>query len=280
MTTAPDPNHTPMFDVDVPAPLTHVERLLALAALYTQHNDRIDLLFSGRAAAVPDVYVSSARRLEREALACVKAVRQQRLPPIEPVPSAVVRLKQTAYLTSGATRYLTSAQQSLPPDNARPGARPDPRRGFGQYVRLARELTALAPATVAESARHIADRLLAKAHPHTAVPGMDRAQRDTLLTVARGHVSVTGQYERSSRDRTAPVDIDVLRHLEVQGLVDRETASAPSPFSGGPPCDRVHLTSLGVSALSTVIVAPLYAGPSTGRPAPSPPAATTARARR
>ncbi|CAL9610810.1 hypothetical protein [Streptomyces sp. enrichment culture] len=281
MTASPDPD--PMFDVDAPAPLTPVERLLALAALYTQHNDRIDLLFSGRADAVPDVYVSSARRLEREALACVKEVRQLRLPPIEPVPSAVVRLKQTAYLTSGATRYLTSAQQTLPSDDARPAARPDSRRG-GQYLRLARELTALAPATVVESARHIAGRLPVKAVARTTVPGMDSNQRDTLLTVARGHISITGQNEHNSRDRTVPVNVDVLRHLEDQGLVGREPATAPSSWAGGPPCDRVRLTSQGLSVLSAVIVAPLTAGPPTARPAPAPaPAAaasTRARTRR
>ncbi|MET9832785.1 hypothetical protein ABZ078_26575 [Streptomyces sp. NPDC006385] len=104
MTTPPDPDHAPLSDVDVPVPPTPVERLLALADLYTQHNDRIDLTLSGCAPHDPDASVALARRLEREALACIKTVRQQRLPPIEPVSSAVVRLKQIAYLTSGATR--------------------------------------------------------------------------------------------------------------------------------------------------------------------------------
>ncbi|MFQ6200441.1 hypothetical protein ACLMMR_40710, partial [Streptomyces sp. NPDC000405] len=139
-------------------PLTPVEQLLALADLYTQHNDRIDLLFSGHAHPAPDAYVASAHRLERQALACIKGVRQQRLPAIAPVSIAVVRLKQTAYLTGGATRYLTAAQQTLPAQDA-DHARPDPHRGFGQYVRLARELTALAPLTIVASATHIAARL-------------------------------------------------------------------------------------------------------------------------
>lgn len=280
MTASPDPDHAPMFDVEVPVPLTLMERLLTLAGLYTEHNDRIDLLFSGRTTADPDTYVSSARRLEREALACVKAVRQQRLRPIEPVPSAVVRLKQTAYLTSGATRYLSSAQQALPPDDAG-AARLDRRRGFGQYVRLARELTALAPATVVESVRHIGGQLPAKAHARTTVPGMDRTQRDTMLTVARGHVVVTGHYNHGSlQERTVPADADVLRHLDAQGLVDRDTASAPPFYSGGPPLDRVRLTSLGLSVLSTVIAEPLPAGPPAARPVPAPAATSSARTRR
>jgi hypothetical protein len=114
-TTPPDLDHGPLFDVDAPVPLTPVERLLALADLHTQHNDRIDLLLAGRASCDLDASVSSARRLEREALASLKTVRQQRLPAIEPVASAALRLKQIAYLTSGATRYLTAAQRALPP---------------------------------------------------------------------------------------------------------------------------------------------------------------------
>ncbi|MFK0121153.1 hypothetical protein [Streptomyces sp. NPDC090994] len=268
-----------MFDVEVPVAPTLVERLLALAGLYTEHNDRIDLLLAGTAAPAPDAYVSSARRLEREALACVKAVRQQRLAPVEPVPSAVVRLKQTAYLTSGATRYLTSAQQSLPTDDAAP-ARLDRRRGFGQHVRQARELTALAPATVVESTTHFAYRLPAKAHAHTTVPGMDGAQRRSLLMIARGHVAVTGHYEAGSHDRTDSVDTDMLRRLDAQGLVTCDAASAPPFYSGGQPRDRVRLTPLGLSVLSTVIAEPLPAGPPTARPVPAPAATPSARTRR
>ncbi|MBT2409336.1 hypothetical protein J7I94_01960 [Streptomyces sp. ISL-12] len=279
MTASRTPDHAPMFDVDVPAPLTLVERLLALAGLYTEHNDRIDLLFAGTAAPAPDAYVSSARRLEREALACVKAVRQQRLPPVEPVPSAVVRLKQTAYLTSGATRYLTSAQQSLPA-NETGAARLDRRRGFGQHVRQARELTALAPATVVESTTHLAYRLPAKAHARTTVPGMERAQRRSLLMVARGHVAVTGHYEADSHDRSDSVDTDMLRRLDAQGLVTCDAASAPPFYSSGLPRDRVRLTSLGLSVLSTVIAAPLPASPPAARPVPAPATAPSARARR
>ncbi|KMS74092.1 hypothetical protein ACM01_15835 [Streptomyces viridochromogenes] len=277
MTTPPDPDHAPLFDVDVPVPPTPVERLLALADLYTQHNDRIDLTFSGRAPHDPDASVALARRLEREALACIKAVRQQRLPAIEPVSSAVVRLKQIAYLTSGATRYLTAAQHALPADDAE-HPHPDPRRGFGQYVRLARELTALAPPAVVECATHIARRLPDRARSNTTVPGMDAAQRGALLEVACGNVIVTQQYEQPSYGHTVPVDVEVLRNLDAKGLVARKSASAPPFSSGGPPRDRVRLTALGICALSTVIDSPLHIHLPAARPVPT--TASTARARR
>ncbi|WP_086702315.1 hypothetical protein, partial [Streptomyces tricolor] len=267
MTTSPDPDHTPLFDVDVPEPLTPVARLLALADLYTRHNDRLDILVFGRTPQCePDAYAASARRLEREALACIKAVRQQPLPAIEPVTSAVVRLKQIAYLTGGATRYLTAAQHVWPPDGAQ-HERPDPRRGFGQYVRLARELTALAPFAVIESAIHIAGRLPRRARTDATVPGIEEAHRGVLLDVARGNITVT-EYDGHQRAYCHDVGVDgeMLRHLESQGLVTREPGSAPPFFRGGPPRDRARLTAPGISALSAVIDSPLRISLSAARP--------------
>ncbi|CAM5302311.1 hypothetical protein [Streptomyces fumanus] len=276
MTTPPAPDGTPLFDVDVPMPRPPVEQLLALAGLYTRHNDRIDLLLSCLAPADPDAYVSSAPLLEHRSLACVRTVRQQRPPRIEPVLSAVVRLQQIAYLTSSATRYLASAQQAAPPDLA-PGAPPDPRRAFGRSVRLSRELTALAAPAIVESATHIAGRLPAAARARTTVPGTDRAQRDALLHVARGHVVVTGRYERTSHDRTVAAGTDVLRHLDAQGLVDRDPDSAFPSTPRGTPHDRVRLTPLGLAVLSTLIVTPLPTPVPAPRPVASPAPATRAR---
>lgn len=276
MTTPPSPD--PLFPMNAPDPLTPVERLLALAGLYTQHNDRIDLLFSGRATVRPDAYVASALCLEREALACVKTVQQQHLPAIEPVTSAVMRLKQIAYLTGGATRYLTAAQHALPDDVHL--ARPHARRGFGQHIRQARELTALAPAAVVESAEHIAARLAGRTRTSASIPDMDAAQRSVLLEVARGHILVTEQYGQRGYGHSVSVDVKVLHHLEAQGLVIREVATAPPFLSGGPPRDRVCLTSPGLSALDSVIDTPMRTSPSPTLPVPSPAAAATARARR
>ncbi|MFJ8794568.1 hypothetical protein [Streptomyces sp. NPDC102462] len=385
MTTPPDPEHTPLFNMDVPVPLTPVERLLALADLYTQHNDRIDLLFSGHAHTAPDAYVTSAHRLEREALACIKDVRQQHLPAIEPVASAVVRLKQTAYLTSGATRYLAAAQQALP-SQAAEHTRPDPRRGFGQlmrlpesphpvlgggtdllaeiphpqvadlrsgatregpadsqpgpgagravqggrspsrsdaegaldrsarpahstsgrprsplptatdwgtksspgrfqesssqYVRLARELTALAPLSIVESASHIAHRLSGRARNSSSVPDLDAAQHNALLEVARGHITITEQHGHRVHGHTSTAAVEVLRHLEAQHLVTRQPASVPPIFPGGALRDRVRLTALGISTLSAVIDAPPHISLPMTRPVTAPAAANAARAHR
>ncbi|KUO04631.1 hypothetical protein [Streptomyces caeruleatus] len=283
MTTSPDPDHTPLFDVDVPVAPTPVERLLALAGLYTQHNDRLDLLLFGPSPRPdPDACAASAHRLDRETLACITALRRQPLPAIEPVKNAVVRLKQLAYLTGGATRYLTAAQHVRPLDDA-DHTHPDLRRGFGQYVRLARELTALAPLTIIESAYPIAGRLPSRARSTTTIPTMDADRRTALLEIARGHIAVTGHDEHQRvHGHTVAVDTEMLRHLEAEGLVTREPASAPPFFPGGPPRDRARLTTLGTRALSTVLVSPHYiSGQASGPvPVPAPGAVISARAHR
>ncbi|MFF3849646.1 hypothetical protein [Streptomyces sp. NPDC002328] len=276
MTTPPDPNDAPLFDLNVPAPPTPVERLLALAGLYTRHNDRLDLLLFGHLPRPdPDACAASAHRLERETFAAITAIRQQPLPAIEPVTGAVVRLKQLAHLVGGATRYLTAAQHLQPPRDA-------------EHTRLlARELTALAPLTITDSAVHIAARLPTTARSTTTVPGMDADRRDALLNVARGHIAVTGHdgHQRVYHHNTA-VDAEMLRRLEAEGLLTCEPASAPPLFHGGPPRDRARLTTLGTCALSTVIVFPHYLSRLTGSPAlmpvpiPAPGAPATPHTRR
>ncbi|MFJ8112351.1 hypothetical protein [Streptomyces sp. NPDC096132] len=285
MTTPSDPDDAPLFDVDVPAPPTPVERLLALASLYTRHNDRLDLLLFGRLPHPdPDACTASAHRLDRETFAAITAIRQQPLPAIEPVTSAVVRLKQLAHLAGGATRYLTAAQQVQPTPDAE-HTRLDPRSGFARHLRLARELTALAPLTITDSAGHIAARLPARVRSTTTVPGMDADRRDALLDVARGHIAVTGHdgYQRVYH-HNMPVDAETLRRLESEGLLTYEPASAPPLFHGGPPRDRARLTALGTCALSTVIVFPHYLSRPAGSPAPmpvpTPSVPATARSRR
>ncbi|MBJ7004841.1 hypothetical protein JG491_33070 [Streptomyces sp. CRPSP2-6A1] len=276
MTTSPDPDHTPLFDMDAPVPPPPVEQLLALAGLYTQHNDRIDLWRHGRADLGTDAYAASARYLERATYACIKTVRKHRMPTVEPVTNAVVRLKQIAHLTSAAARYLTTALPFLSDADAeRP--LPDPRRGFGQRVQLARELASLAPVAIIESATDIADALPRHACSSSPSHGIDSVQYDLLFQVALGHVTVFEeiQYVRVHTTKAAP---ETLRELELRRLVCREPESAPPPYYGGEPFDRVRLTALGIALVSAVISCRTLIGPPAASPAVAP-APTPARAR-
>jgi hypothetical protein len=161
-----------------------------------------------------------------------------------------VRLKQCAYPSGGAARYLTAAQHALPPD-APDQHRPALRRGTDQYVRLARELTP--PQTAVDAASRIAGHLPRPAPTNTLVPGLDPAQHSVLLEVARGHLAVG---EDLGRQRVhyhhVIVGIDRLRQLEAQGLTTREPSAAPF-FRGGPPRDRARLTALGIATLGAHI---------------------------
>ncbi|MGW2725355.1 hypothetical protein [Streptomyces sp. NPDC001492] len=56
--------------------------------------------------------------------------------------------------------------------------------------------------------------------------------------------------------------MSTLRALETKGLAERTARSAPAAYVGGPPLDRVRLTSVGITALASVIDAP-PAGPRT-----------------
>ncbi|MEW2620864.1 hypothetical protein [Streptomyces sp. NPDC048106] len=279
MTTSPDSDHT-LYDMDAPVSPKPEERLLALAGLYTQHNDRIDLWLHGRAVLGPDAYAASARHLERATYACITTVRKQRLPSTEPMASAVVRLKQIAHLTGGATRYLTTAQPVVRDADAKRGI-PGPRRRLAQCFQLARELTALAAPAIIDSATCIAHRLPVGTYSSSpATTGLDSARRDVLVEVARGRVTAFQTMPMTYVQATR-VDSGTLRDLEAEHLVCREPGSAPSPYYGGAPYDRVRLTALGITALSTAIRWPTRIGPPAARPAlPPAPAWASTRAHR
>ncbi|KUM99921.1 hypothetical protein AQI95_36005 [Streptomyces yokosukanensis] len=279
MTTPPD--DALLFEVDVPAPPTPVERLLALADLYTRHNDQLDALLIGRRPyADPSAHTTSAQRLERETLTAVNAVKAQRLRPCDTVANTVVRLKQLAYLSGGATRYLAAAQEALPGTGAEP-EHLDPHRGVGQYVQVARELTGLAPGAAVDCASHIAGEMRCRSGTRAPTHDLDPALCGALLEVARGHITVAEDLGREHVYwHTVVVGIERLRRLEAQDLITREPSSAPPAYRGGLPRARARLTAHGISTVGALIEPPPQISllPRTAGSAPS--AASAPRARR
>ena len=274
MTTPPD--DALLFDV--PAPPTPTERLLSLAALCTQHNDMLDCLLLSRSPRPdPDAYIRSARRLERETHAAVKGVTDQQLRSVA-VAEAVVRLKQLAYLSDGAARHLTAAQEALLSTDTR-DERPDLLRVTGRHVRASRELTALAPKTVVESAHRMARALPHAPRAATAVQDLDPVLHGALLEVARGHISVTEDLGRQYvRGHDVSVPISVVRMLQAHGLIASEPRTAPPVYLGGIPHSRVRLTADGFATLSAILaLPPAVPSPAAARPVPT--ATSTAPAR-
>ncbi|MER5545388.1 hypothetical protein ABT072_23670 [Streptomyces sp. NPDC002589] len=68
---------------EVPPPPTPVDRLLALARHYTQHNDMLDLLLdlllADSAEPDPATHVAAAQGLATETLAVIKSIHDERL---------------------------------------------------------------------------------------------------------------------------------------------------------------------------------------------------------
>ncbi|WP_031046021.1 hypothetical protein [Streptomyces sp. NRRL F-5650] len=239
---------------EVPPPPTPTERLLALADRYTQHNDTLDLLLTESAEPVPASHVEAAQGLVTETLAAIKALHDERLYASAELSDAVVRLKQLAYLSTASA---------------------------GHGPQMARELTALAPEAVLDSATRVAGEIRRRHWSSAAPPdkSLSAAQHTALHEIVRGHVVVTGSAERQYvHHRTARVLISTVRSLESKGLIARKARSASPAYIGGPPQDRVHLTPAGVTVLATVLALP-PATPAGRSPRPTPRTQTAARGR-
>ncbi|GGU55076.1 hypothetical protein GCM10010211_19700 [Streptomyces albospinus] len=239
---------------EVPPPPTPVERLLALADHYTQHNDRLDLLLADSTKPDPAAHAGAAQNLTTETLAAIKAIHDERLYESAELSDAVVRLKQLVYLSTASA---------------------------GHGPRLARELTALAPEAVLDSATRVAGEIRRRRWSSTARSdaSFSAAQQTALHEIARGHVVVTGTADRSYvHHRTARVLVGTLRSLESKDLIARTAKSAAPAFIGGPPQDRVHLTPAGVTVLAAHLTFPpaTPAGPASR---PATPTQTAARGR-
>lgn len=217
---------------EVPAPPTPVERLLLLAGHYTQHNDTLDIVLGAPTPPDPDAHVTSAQKLAAETRAAIKAVTSQPLFENIELSDALVRLKQLAYMSTEAARHAP---------------------------RLARELTALAPEAVIDSAARIAAETRRRNWSPCVTPEeqLTVTQCSALQEIARGHVVVTGSLDREYvHCREVRVLISTLRSLDSLGLTARTPNAAAPAFIGGTPQDRVHLTAAGTTALAAAIGLP------------------------
>ncbi|MFF3460290.1 hypothetical protein ACFYXH_39610 [Streptomyces sp. NPDC002730] len=79
------------------------------------------------------------------------------------------------------------------------------------------------------------------------------------------------------RSREPKVLMSTLRALETKGLAERTPRSAHAAYVGGPPLDRVRLTSAGITALASLIGSP-PARPSTAPGTTPHPLPATAQA--
>ncbi|MGZ2362113.1 hypothetical protein LRE75_36560 [Streptomyces sp. 372A] len=224
--------HSDALLFDVPPPPTPVERLLHLADEYTQHNDALDLHLHATAPSGPDTHADSALRLAADTQSAIKAIQGERLYESVELTETVMRLQQLAFLATASA---------------------DLRAG------TARGLTALAPEAAVSCAVALASET--RRRRWASAPDADQrltaVQRDALAEIARGHVVVGSSLDREfARSREPKVLMSTLRALEAKGLAERTANSALGAYVGGPPQDRVRLTSEGVASLASVIELP------------------------
>jgi DNA-binding HxlR family transcriptional regulator len=163
-----------------------------------------------------------------------------------------IRLKQLAFL-SGASADLSAA--------------------------AARELTALAPEAAVSCAVTLAAETQQRHRTTAPAPDapLNAVQRTALAQVACGDVVASSSLGREfTRSREPKVLMSTLRALEAKGLAERTARSARAAYIGGPPLDRVRLTSAGITALASAIGAMPNTGLKTRpRPLPATAQATT-----
>lgn len=236
---------------DVAPPPTPVERLLHLADQYTQHNDALDLLMRATDPPAPDAHAASAQRLATDTQSAIKAIQGERLYESVELTETVMRLKQLTFLTSASADLSAGT---------------------------ARELIALAPEAAVSCAVTLAAETRRR-HWATAPAPDDRltaVQRTALAEIACGHVVSSSSLGREfTRSREPKVLMSTLRALETKGLAERTARSTHAAYVGGPPMDRVRLTSAGITALASVIDSPPARPSTTPRPLPATAQATT-----
>ncbi|MFD3563542.1 hypothetical protein ACFWVU_28305 [Streptomyces sp. NPDC058686] len=241
---------------EVAPPPTPVERLLQLADQYTQHNDALDLLLHVAGAPLPDEYANSAHRLASAAGAAIKAIQGERLYESTELTEVIMRLKQLVILADASIDLTT---------------------------RAARELTALAPEAAVTSAVTLASETRRRRWATAPAPDgqLSATHRTALAEIACGHVTASSSLGREfTRSREPKVLMSTLRALESKGLAERAAGTARAAYVGGPPLDRVRLTSAGVTTLASVIDAPPSGSRTTPETTPRPlPAAAQATSR-
>ncbi|MFE9686752.1 hypothetical protein [Streptomyces sp. NPDC006285] len=214
---------------DVAPPPTPVGRLLHLADQYTQHNDALDLFLRASAPPAPDAHAASAQRLVTGTLSAIKAIQDERLYESVQLAETVMRLKQLAFLT-GASADLSTG--------------------------TARELTALAPEAAVSCAVTLAAETRRRRWATAPTPDdrLTAVQHTALAEIACGHVVASSSLGREfTRSREPKVLMSTLRSLETKGLAERTARSAHAAYVGGPPLDRVRLTSAGITTLASFI---------------------------
>ncbi|WP_420036006.1 hypothetical protein ACN2WE_30720 [Streptomyces sp. cg28] len=223
-----------------------------------------------------------AEQLAEGALGVVASLNAQSMYHSSDIRTAYARVRQLAHLASDAAEHLSAAEDVLL--SAQAGlpvelgdgfiavvSQKEARQEAQRRMALVSELTTLgATDAVASAELYVADRAKHGHLPDHQPSALSPTQRDTLLAVARGYVTISDGRANLRNNR---VSISTIRSLETRGLIARE--ECPRWLTD----ERVHLTAGGCSDLATAFARPRTPALATTRPAVARPTASAGRTR-
>ncbi|MER5440116.1 hypothetical protein [Streptomyces sp. NPDC002790] len=239
------------------------------------------LLSNGPVAALTP-QTEAAEKLADDALSVVNSLNAQSMYHSPDIRTAYARVRQLTHLASDAAEHLgaaedilLSAQAGLPVELGdgfiAVVSEKEARQEAGRRMALVFELTALgATDAVASAELYVADRAKRGYLPNHQAAVLSPTQRDTLLAVARGYVTIS---DGRANQRSHRVSISTIRSLETRGLVARQECARWLVD------ERVHLTPAGCLDLAASFAQPRAAALATTRSAVPRPTASASTGR-
>lgn len=232
------------------------------------------------AALIPQT--EAAEELAHDALGVLTSLNAQSMYHSPDIRTAYARVRQLTHLASDAAEHLgaaedilLSAQAGLPVETGdgfiATVSEKEARQEAGRRMALVFELTTLgATDAVASAELYVADRAKRGYLPDHQPSALSPTQRDTLLAVARGYVTISDGRANLRNDR---VSISTIRSLETRGLIARQECARWLTD------ERVHLTAAGCTDLAASFARPRTPALATTRPAIARPTAAASAGR-
>jgi hypothetical protein len=272
----------------VPAPPGLPEQLLVLASAFVRHAD----LFADHALDCPtseeqlSAAVTSSDRLAVQSRDLALTVLRQ-LPPYRvEVHETVARLRQLSRLAESVTSQLhliqgifTNRSTNLP-EGAPPSLPDQTGKTVRLLIKIARDLTALAPGDLLDGAEALAREIQRRDFSSGPAPDgyrLTAPQYGALHSVARGHVALAQSFGKWHVNSRTSLSLSTIRSLEKQGLL--EATPIPAAYLGFDAESRVHLTSAGRAHLAAGLALLTAPSPRTSLPAKPFPAPAAGRQR-
>ncbi|MER6190210.1 hypothetical protein [Streptomyces cyaneofuscatus] len=242
----------------MPSPTTPAHNLLLLATRFTRHTDALTAIQRDGTSPAAELseQVTAAQRIAAAALDIMDDLNDQQMWHSPAIRSVYTRVRQLAYMATGAADHLLDAvdillafHEGVPAEES--GlvlTRHQALSEAGRREYLASILTSLGAADCLKAAElYVTDRRRSIALPRP--PALSPAQTAMLRAVAQGEVMIDRD-KPSAHRLDIRLTISTVRALESRSLVTREEYL---PWSRA---ERVHLTQAGCRTLAAALGGP------------------------